>query len=128
MRQTIEIICDVQDCKPVTLEECKMALMAMSGIEHFMMHELRDLADAVLADKPAGALKFRATQAKKLITSMFDAKKRDPLVWLGPGNTPGTPEHAERQKFARAVFKKATGFDIDDPRSFEDQKNEQSHP
>jgi hypothetical protein len=122
MRPTIEIICDVTDCKPVTLDECKMALIALSGMDHFVTDALHRLSDAILEDKPPAVVKFSAAEARKLITSMFDARKKDPLVWLGPANTPGTPEHAERQRLARNIFKKATGLDIDDPRSFADQE------
>lgn len=97
-----------------------MALMALSGINHFVEHSLRALVESVLNEHASGS-KFRAQSAQQLLTDMFAARKRDPLLWLGPRNTPGTPEHAQEQKWAKGLFKKATGLDIDDPRSFKEQ-------
>lgn len=121
MRTTIEIICAVQDSKPVTLEECKLALMVLSNINHFVERSLRELAESVLKEHSSGT-NFRATTAQKLLEDMFAARKKPPADWLGPRNTPGTPEHAKEQQWAKNLFKKATGLDIDDPHSFEEQE------
>lgn len=110
MRTTLQIIIAVKDCEPVTEEELRLALCALSGIEHFIRTDLEKLIDTVLNKERLA--KFQAEFAKGTIERMFNAIKKPPDEWLGPGNIPGTPENNERMRWAKAVYKKATGEDL----------------
>lgn len=111
MRTTLEIIIAVKECQPVTEEEMKLALLAMSGIEHFIKKELMDLIQAIREDKPT--VKMKAEFAWGTVERMWNAAKKPPDEWLGPDNIPGSPEFAARLKWGKALFKKATGVDLD---------------
>ncbi len=92
MRSTVEIICAVQDRRPVTEEELRLALLAMSGIDYVVERSLRQLAADVVGGRTSIA-RFRATDAEPLLARMFAARKADPALWLGPAGIPGHPEH-----------------------------------
>jgi hypothetical protein len=109
MRTTLEIIIAVKDNQPVTEQELKLALLAMSSIEHFVQGQLDALIEAVESGKSA---KLRAALAKQMRETMFRAKKSDPEKWLGPENIPGNPKHDERLRWAKRLFKKVTGESI----------------
>ena len=112
MRTTLDIIIAVKDNEPATDEELRLALCALSGIEHFIRQDLTKLIQAIRDDKPTGYLKAKAEFAWGTIERMFTAKKKPPDQWLGPGGIPGTPENVERMKFGRKLFKAATGLDL----------------
>jgi len=120
MRSTVEIIVATQDSSSVTLEEAKLALLVMSAISGITERRLRTLAEGVLEGKAVA--KMQANESLRMLTHLFAARKLAPAAWLGAEGIPGTPEHAERQRVAKSVFKKATGLDLDDPRSFEEQE------
>lgn len=110
MRSTIEIIVAVQNSQPVTDDELRLALLALSGIDHFIRRALDDIIEA--ADERPRTLGLRIAYAKGTRERMFKALKIDPSAWLGPGFTPGTPEYAERQRVARNIYKQATGEEL----------------
>jgi hypothetical protein len=112
MRTTLQIILAVKECEPVTEEELKLALCAMSGIEHFLNQSLKKLIQSIREGKPEARLKMQAEFEWRTIERMFKAIKTPPDEWLGPGNTPGTEENRERMAWAKKVFKKATGEDL----------------
>lgn len=111
MRTTLEIIIAVKESQYVSFEELRLALMALSSIEHFEKNALDELIEAVEATEPLDsngrAAKLRASFAKDTRERMFQALKSDPEKWLGPGGIPGTKEHDERYRAAIAVAKKA---------------------
>lgn len=109
MRTTNQIICAVQDCQPVTEHELQLALIALSGIEHFIRQELQELIEAVESD---GAVRLRSQLAKRTIERMFQAIKTPPDKWLGPHSIPGTQEQKAAMATSRSIFKKATGIDL----------------
>lgn len=109
MRSTVQIICAVKDNKPVEFEELRLALLALSSIEHFYSHELSGLVEAIDEGKPIGLLRLKSQFAKDLHERMFKAIKTDPRAWLGEHNIPGNPEHDERLAGAKRLFTKATG-------------------
>jgi hypothetical protein len=111
MRTTLEIIIAVTECQPVTEDELKLALMAMSSIEHFLKQELLGLIEAIREGKPT--VKMRAEAAWGTVERMWNAAKKPPDEWLGPTNIPGNAEHSARLKRGKALFKKATGIDLD---------------
>lgn len=113
MRSTVDIIVAVKECQPATEEELRLALVAMSAIEHFVRTDLQKLIDAVEEGKPAGVIEIKAAFAKGTISRMFKAIKMPVDKWLGPGNTPGTPENTKRLAMAKKIFKRATGLDLD---------------
>lgn len=110
MRSTAEIIVAVKECEPCTDEELRMALMALSGIEYFSNSKLRKLAEAVAKGHPT-VVQIELASAKAWQESRFAAERQDPLVWLGPPWTPGTPEYAERLASDKAILKAATGIE-----------------
>lgn len=105
MRSTLDVIIALKESQPVTEDELRFALLALSNIDYFIKRSLGDLVEAVEADKASAKLK--AAFAKGTRERMFQAMKQDPQVWLGPGNTPGTPEYAERYALAQKVAKAA---------------------
>ena len=110
MRSTLEIIIAVKESQPVTEDELKLALLVMSSVDYFLTNDLRQLADAVKADKPSA--KMRAGFADGTLERMLAGKKKSPDEWLGPTNTPGNPEYERRLKAGKALFKAATGQDL----------------
>lgn len=110
MRTTVEIIIAVKECQPVTEDELKLALLAQSGIEHFIRTALLDLIEAIREDKPT--VKMKAEFAWGTVDRTWNAGKKPPDEWLGPDNIPGSAEYAARLKFNKALFKKATGIDL----------------
>lgn len=110
MRTTLEIIIAVQECQPATEEELRLALVALSGIESFISHDLQDLVDDVIGGKPTA--KFRAEYANGTIDRMFQARKTPPDKWLGPNGIPGTPENIAGRAISKRIFKAATGIDL----------------
>lgn len=109
MRSTLDIIIAVKESQSVTEEELRLALVVMSNAQHFVRRELQQLIDAAEKGKD---LAFRVHFAKETIESVFKAMKRDPAEWLGPANTPGTPEYERQMTMAKNVFKRATGIDL----------------
>jgi hypothetical protein len=107
MRSTLEIIIAVKECQPTTEEELRLALMAMSSIEHFIKEDLKSLVEAV--EKGGASAKLRAQFARGTLERMFYARKKPPNEWLGKENVPGTPEQKERLATAKAIYKAATG-------------------
>lgn len=109
-RSTLEIIVAVKEAGPATENELRLALVALSSVEHFLRHDLEELAAAVEEGKASA--KLRAGFARGTLERMFAALKKPPAEWLGEGNIPGTPEHARRLAGAKALFKAATGQDL----------------
>lgn len=108
MRSTLEIIIAVKESQPVTEEELRMALLALSGIDHFRSGTINQLIESI-ESKAQLRIDLAAGFAKQQRESLFKAMKKDPVEWLGPGNLPGNPEYEERVKWARRVYEKATG-------------------
>ena len=102
MRSTLEIICAVKECRPVTEEELRLALVVMTNMEHFVRHELHKLIE--LIQDGSTSLGVRATLIKDSLDRLFHARKLDPVEWLGAENIPGTPEYAKRQEWALKVL------------------------
>ena len=118
MRTTNEIVCAVKDCQPVTEEELRLALVALSAIDLFTRRDCGELVDQILAPCNEPGLRLRAARlrahgAKRALEDSFQALKTAPDKYLGPCHMPGTPEHAAGMRVAKAVFKKATGVDLD---------------
>jgi hypothetical protein len=122
MRSTLEVIIAVEESQPATEEELRLCIVCLKNVLHFTEHSVNEMLDAVeLAEEANGPmpmpthLRMRIDECARVRESMFQARKRPMDVWLGPGNTPGNPEYEERRKMAKAVFKKATGIDLDAP-------------
>lgn len=112
-RTTNQIQIAVQEADPnITDEELRLCIEAQRNIEHFYKHALIDLIEAIRQGKPANLLKMKAEFAWGTVERMFEASKKPPSEWLGPENIPGTPEQQSRLKWAKGVFKKATGEEI----------------
>lgn len=110
MRTTLQICIAVKEAEPdITDEELRLCIAAMSGIEHFYRQALVDLIEAIREGKPAELLKMKAEFAWGTHERMFNAAKKQPAEWLGPGNIPGSPEQQERLAWAKRVYEKATG-------------------
>ena len=112
MRSTNEIIIAVKECQPVTEDELKLALCAMSGIQYYLKRSLEKILSDIEDGKPEAMLKYRAGFEKGTLDVVFNAIKMPPDEFLGPGNTPGNPEHKRRLEMGKRIFKKATGQDL----------------
>ena len=113
MRTTLEIIIAVKESQPSTEEELRLALLAMNSIEHFLNNDLQKLIECIRQYRPMGSLKMQAEFAWGTIERMFNAEKMPPDEWLGPGNIPGTPQYERRLELGKAIFKQATGIDLE---------------
>lgn len=85
--------------------------MSLKAMLYMAEHTANELADFVL-DKDRRA-EFKAHFWKHDAEARFQGKKMPLDKRLGPGNTPGTPEYERHMKWSKAVFKKATGLDLD---------------
>ncbi len=110
MRSTLDIIIAVKESRPVEPEELRLALLALSSIDQFTKNSLDGLIGAI-EEKAPRVVELKAHFAKQTRESMFQAMKRDPAAWLGPGGIPGNPEHDARLKVAKAVAR-AAGIDL----------------
>lgn len=111
MRTTLDIEIAVHDAKEdVTDEELRLCVAAQAALIHFYQQALNDLIDG--AEKPA-LLKLKAELAKGTRERLWNARKKPPAEWLGPGNIPGSPEQQRRLAMGKAIVKKATGIDLD---------------
>lgn len=110
MRSTNEIIIAVQDCLPCTDEELRLCIMSLKARLHFAEHDMDELSAAVTAGKPFA--KMRAGFWERDREMRFQSMKKPVEEYLGPANTPGTPEYTQRMAGARALFKKATGINL----------------
>ena len=109
MRSTLEIIVAVKDSTPVTEEELRMALLALSGIEYFSASHVRRFAALKNADP---LFEFLRAEAERWGTERFNALKKDPLEWLGPTNIPGSTEYKDRMALGKKIVKSATGLEL----------------
>lgn len=112
MRTTNQIICAVKDCEPVTEEELRLALVAMSSIEHFLRTDLQRLIEAIVGDRSRMLLQSKANFAAGTIEVTRGAIKMPPDQWLSPDDIPGTPENKARMKRCRKIYRAATGEDL----------------
>lgn len=112
MRSTLQIIIAVKESQPVTEEELRLALLALSSINHFVQHDLDALIEAIEEGRAAPFLKMKAEFSKGNRERLFQGIKKDPQEWLGPGNIPGNPEYEARMKTAKNIFKRATGIEL----------------
>lgn len=116
-RSTNEILVAIKEDQPVTLEETKLALLALSAILHFAERDrtrLRTALEDIAEGKPlkTHVLRFLVSESKTSEQTLFDAKHATPEKWLGPGNLPGTPEYAQRLAVFKRIAKNATGIEL----------------
>lgn len=110
MRSTNQIVIAVQESQPATDLELRYCVLALSAMEHFARHALDELVDAVLAkEKKADWLAAFSHNERE---RRFQSAKMPVDQYLGPNNTPGTPEYEAGMKMSKAIFKKATGIDL----------------
>jgi hypothetical protein len=109
MRSTNEIIIAVSECYACTDEELRLCIMSLKARLHFAEKAADDMANAIESGVNP---KLRAGFWKNDAESRFRSMKMPVDKYLGPGNTPGTPEHTRRMNLGKAIFKKATGLDL----------------
>lgn len=107
MRSTLDIIIAVKECQPVSEQELRLAVVALSAMESMDQRALRDLAECVVEGKPSAKLKAQFLLQET--ETRFKSRKMPVDQYLGPGDIPGTPENSERLRVAKAIYKKATG-------------------
>jgi len=114
MRSTNEIIIAVDECDPCTEEELRLCIASMKARLYFAEDAADKMAAAIESDKSTANLrsKLRAGFWKNEAETRFQSMKMPVDEYLGAGNTPGTPEHAERLRIGKAIFKKATGIEL----------------
>ena len=115
MRSTLEIEIAVSDNLPATEQELRYALAARCAMYRYVKRGLCKLCDAILADRPNRLLRLKAMNAKKEIEAFFAGQKRPVDEWLGPDNRPDSPEHAKLMASGKALVKRVTGVDLDEP-------------
>lgn len=112
MRSTLDIIIAVKDSQPVTEQELKYALLALSAMNHFAERDIDNMLDAIETGRQ-DLITLRASfvnQSRE--TRRFKSMKLPVDKYLGPNNIPGSPEYEKRMKMNKAIFKKATGIDL----------------
>lgn len=112
MRSMLEVICAVKDCEPVTEEELKLCVCCLAAKLHFAEHERDKLVELIEENKPKHLLDFRVGCIKREKEIAFKSSKMPMDEYLGPRNTPGTPEQKVEMKWAKDLFEKATGQKI----------------
>lgn len=110
MRTTNQIMIAVQECEPCTEHELRLCIMSLKARLYFAEKAADDMAEAI--DGGQANARLRAGFWKNEAEARFKAMKMPVDEYLGPGNTPGTPEHAERLRIGKALFKKATGLEL----------------
>jgi hypothetical protein len=76
---------------PATEEELRLALLAMTAMEHFVHQDLQRLIEAIELGLPSA--KLLAGLAKNALERLFAGRKKAPADWLGPSGIPGSPEY-----------------------------------
>jgi len=114
MRSTNQIIIAVQECLPCTDAELRLCIMSLKARLYFAEDAANNMAEAIGPSGTAtiASAKLQAGFWKNEAEARFRAMKMPVDKYLGPGNTPGTPEHAERMQMGKAIFKAATGMDL----------------
>ena len=110
MRSTNQIILDVQECETCTVEELRLCIMSLNARLYFAQKAADDMAEATEMGLPAA--RMRAAFWKNEAEQRFASIKMPVDKYLGPGNTPGTPEQIEQLRISKAIFKKATGLEL----------------
>ena len=110
MKSTNEITIAVQECEPLTDEELRLCIMSLKARLYFAEKAANEMADAIEAG--SASAKMRAGFWQRDAETRFQSKKMPVDQYLGPADTPGTPEYAERLRVGKAIFKKATGMDL----------------
>jgi hypothetical protein len=110
MRSTNEIVIAVKESQPATDQELRYCVLALSAMEYFARHNLNDLVDCVLNENQT--VRMRAEFSKNERENRFQSAKMPVDQYLGPRNTPGTPEYEAGVKMSKALFAKATGIEL----------------
>ncbi len=100
----------VQESQPCTEQELRLCVMSL----HYQLYSAKkaadDMAGAIHEGKPS--MKLRANFWQQDAETRFRSNKMPVDEYLGPGNTPGTPEHQKRLRIGKAILKKATGIEL----------------
>ena len=110
MRSTNEITIAVTECEPCTEQELRLCVAALKARVYFAEKSAGDMAEAI--GKGMGPAKLLAGFWNNESETRFRGMKMPVDEYLGPNNTPGTPEHAKRNELHKAIFKKATGLEL----------------
>lgn len=110
MRSTNSIIIAVQECEPCTEQELRLCIMSLKARLYFAEKAADDMAEAI--DNGQAKAKLRAGFWKNDAESRFKSIKMPVDKYLGLGNTPGTPEYADRLRLSKAILKKVMGLEL----------------
>lgn len=121
MKTINEVIIAVQEQQPCSEQELRLTLLALEYMRSHLDRQMHALVEKVIAEDWRGA-KFKAEFEKLEHEHRFSDMKVTAEHYLGPGLTPGTPDNIRAINSGKALFKKATGLDIDDPRTFVEQQ------
>lgn len=108
MRSINEIIIAVKNCEPATEQELRLCVASLDSIEYTTNRNLENLSSAIVEGREF-SIGLYQKEAIRWQETRFNVFKGTPDKWLGPGNTPGTPEQRQRIATAKAIFKAATG-------------------
>lgn len=109
-RSTLDICIAVsENDSNITDAELRMCVASLSSINRFYEGDIQGLVEAIKSDAAPRMLKLRAEFAWATYERMFNAQKEPMDKWLGPNNIPGSPGQQQRLRWAKGVYKKATG-------------------
>ncbi len=114
MRSTNDIMIAVRECDPCTDNELRLCITSLQARLYFAEKAADDMVEAIEAavDGKAASAKLRAGFWRNEAEMRFQSIKMPVDEYLGPGNTPGTPEYAERLSLSKAIVKQATGMEL----------------
>ena len=103
-----QIIIAVKDDAPVTERELRLCLLSLNAMEFHDRRWVQSLVDAIDNNNPA-MMKFWSSHVKRELEIRQKSNGMTPDEYLGPNNTPGTPEYNKLVLVSKAIFKKVTG-------------------
>ena len=108
MRNLLEIVEGAKEGKMPTHEECYWAMLALSHLQWFESHDLRQVIVG-RDDIKAKMIGDEAFRRRKI------AFGKPPKEWVGWSNDPSNPEYQRLRKTAFKVLRDATGEDLGKP-------------
>jgi hypothetical protein len=102
MRTLNEIIEAAKDGQKPSHDECYFAMLALNSLSLFTTRDLRNVGFETRDAKLLGARLLAEEDHKRWQRAL----RTPPDEWLGPGNTPGTPEQVSRRRVAKAVIQR----------------------
>lgn len=105
MRTLAEIIDGAKDGNKPTHDECYFAMLALDALSDFTTRDLRNVGFHTRSAKLIGFRRLADEDHRR----WHRALNTPPDKYLGPNNTPGTPEQKAGRRMAKKVMKRVLG-------------------